>query len=44
MTCQVLVHTDHVMLLVGQLLDHVSSLACAAERLGDSSAWKQHTE
>ena len=43
MSCQVLVDTDNAMLLVGQLLNHMSLASCAAERLEDSNARKQHT-
>jgi len=31
------------MLLVGQLLNHMSLASCAAERLEDSNTQKQHT-
>ena len=43
MSCQTLLDADHVMLLVGQLLNRLSQAICAAERLEVSNAWKQHT-
>ena len=43
MSCQLLVDADHVVLLVGQLLNHLSSRTCAAQQLGELSARKQHT-